>query len=472
MRSLPQLILIVTALATSYTHARVIYGDDHRLEVHEASTFQQQLARSAATMISQSKMSQRSDGLITLEQTSLRQWLESQTAPDEMRPQSLLSASAVDAVQAKVSFCSDERFVEQPNPGMCSGFLIAPDLIMTAGHCVELENFCSEYRWVFDFKVDAQTQEAGLAVRPEDIYSCKRVITNALNMSLMLDHAIIQLDRPVFDRTPLTLRTTGSVSETDELMVIGSPSGLPLKVAAGAKVRKNEHPFYFSANLDTFQGNSGSAVFNASTGIVEGVLVRGEEDFVFNGLNKCVEANKCGDGECRGEDISRITSVPELALMELLHEAAGQGDLRTLSSVASLNIWIDIYTADGKSALIKAATQGQLEAMELLLKRGAEVNLQDAQGMGAIHLVTTLDSKKILPVLELLLASGADVELRDYAFETPLMKAVRAKNLKAVEVLLQRGASTVSQNQQGKTALDIAQELRFSRIANRLRKIN
>ena len=37
--------------------------------------------------------------------------------------------------------------------------------------------------------------------------------------------------------------------------------------------------YYFTANLDTYRGNSGSPVFNAITHKVEGVLVRGEQDF-------------------------------------------------------------------------------------------------------------------------------------------------------------------------------------------------
>ena len=44
------------------------------------------------------------------------------------------------------------------------------------------------------------------------------------------------------------------------LVVIGHPSGLPTKIADGAWVRNNESEYYFVTNLDTFGGNSGSAV--------------------------------------------------------------------------------------------------------------------------------------------------------------------------------------------------------------------
>lgn len=49
------------------------------------------------------------------------------------------------------------------------------------------------------------------------------------------------------------------------------PAGLPQKIAGGAKVRSIQTGF-FVANLETDGGNSGSAVFNLSNGVIEGIL--------------------------------------------------------------------------------------------------------------------------------------------------------------------------------------------------------
>ncbi|MDD1422885.1 proprotein convertase P-domain-containing protein, partial [Dolichospermum sp. ST_sed1] len=54
---------------------------------------------------------------------------------------------------------------------------------------------------------------------------------------------------------------------------------LPTKIANDAQVINNEELFYFETNTDSYSGNSGSAVFNATTGEVEGLLVRGVDDF-------------------------------------------------------------------------------------------------------------------------------------------------------------------------------------------------
>ena len=91
-------------------------------------------------------------------------------------------------------------------------------------------------------------------------------------------------------------------------MVIGHPSGLPTKVAEGASVRSVDTAF-FTANLDTYGGNSGSAVFNSLSGEVEGILVRGETDYVFDNERSCHSSYHCGDDECSGEDVVKISEV-------------------------------------------------------------------------------------------------------------------------------------------------------------------
>jgi hypothetical protein len=124
-----------------------------------------------------------------------------------------------------------------------------------------------------------------------------------------MDYAIVRLDRPVLGRKPFSMRTTGSVTVGEEMVVVGYPSGLPLKVADGAIVRNTDHPSYFVFNGDTFQGNSGSPVIHAKTGEIEGILVRGDRDYLFDSTKGCFRVNKCEENDCRGEDVTRITEV-------------------------------------------------------------------------------------------------------------------------------------------------------------------
>lgn len=448
-----QLAVLTGALLTQAAHARVIYGEDHRIEVSEATAFQQKLAASAATMISENEMTRTParPGLVQFNQKTLQDWLESQG--QEKSERKLFSSKVVDASAAGMKFCEGERFIQQPNPGMCSGFLIAPDLIMTAGHCVEIPTFCSEYRWVFGFQVNPETKKAGVDIKEEDIYKCKKVVSNALQNSLGLDYAVVQLDRAVTGREPLEMRIDDKVPSLAGLVVIGSPSGLPLKVAAGANVRKNDHPMFFNANLDTFQGNSGSAVFNAETGMIEGILVRGEEDFVPNQAQMCIEANKCANDKCRGEDVTRLTAIPEVGVRSAFNRAATSDDMVTLERILKLNLWVDFYGKDGVSALMNAVSAGKNKAAEALIAKGADVNLKDAKGNSSVHYLAKNLNTKIEEVLKTLLRSNANLEARNNLGETALGKAAASLNLIGAKILIANGANKNAVNANGETIL-------------------
>ena len=100
--------------------------------------------------------------------------------------------------------------------------------------------------------------------------------------------------------------TAGSLA----LIMIGHPSGLPQKIAGGARVRDNSPSSHFVANTDSYGGNSGSPIFNEATHEVEGILVRGVTDYVAEG--GCNVSNQCDDDGCGGEDGTRATHFADL----------------------------------------------------------------------------------------------------------------------------------------------------------------
>jgi V8-like Glu-specific endopeptidase len=204
------------------------------------------------------------------------------------------------------SLCKTEPFYEQVSAAFCSGSLIGPDLIITAGHCIRTASSCSTTKFVFNFAYKIKGVDPK-NVGADDVYSCKELIHSELDNSTMNDFAIVRLDRKVVGRSPLPIRQQGQIGLGDNLVVIGHPSGLATKIAGGATVRDVSKGPYFVTNLDTYGGNSGSAVFNADTGIVEGILVRGEQDFKYQ--NGCYVSNVCAADGCRGEDVTRVTEI-------------------------------------------------------------------------------------------------------------------------------------------------------------------
>lgn len=218
--------------------------------------------------------------------------------------------------------CRSERFLDQYSVGDCSGFLVAPHILLTAGHCMQSLSECTGNKWVFDFKTGTKQ------FQKSNVYTCKKILSQKYvnNEKEVNDYALIELDRSVDNRAPLTLRKRGHVFIHTPLVVIGHPLGLPMKITDGARVSRmndieQDHFFnswwlrrnYFTANLDAYAGNSGSPVFNKNTGKVEGILIQGADDFVFNYETQCLESLHLSNSHHNTyEKVMRITKIPNI----------------------------------------------------------------------------------------------------------------------------------------------------------------
>ncbi len=256
---------------------RVIYGVDNRKDLFQVTSSRvKKSAAAVVALVKSSDLTRQPDGSFAL---------------------------ATSSYQADYQLCGSEPFVKQPLGCFCSGFLVAPDVVATAGHCVKSAQDLAGIRFVFGFRMN-NAQTARTTFPAIDVYAGVTLIGRQLAAD-GTDWALVRLDRPVAGRAQLPLRTSGKISGSARLFVIGHPCGLPQKYAPGAQVRDNSPTPFFVANLDTYGGNSGSPVFNATTYKVEGILVRGENDFVTNG--SCYVSLVCPTTGCRGEDVTRAT---------------------------------------------------------------------------------------------------------------------------------------------------------------------
>lgn len=263
---------------------KVIYGNDDREDVINVyDNMLVEKSRSTAAMIYGRYLTLQADGKYSIQGRSLfeRGW------------------------------CASERFSNQKASASCSGFLIADDVLVTAGHCVSKTEDCQENVWVFDFKLDKATDETA-NVPQGSVYRCQSILhTSNTSFPFVNDYAIVRLDRKVLDRSPLEIRKSGKITKGTPVVLMGHPLGLPLKIAAGANVRSTWRWKIFKTNTDSFGGNSGSPVIDARTGIVEGILIGGEKDEVKTSAG-CSESFKCSNTGCRGEDVTRITNLPKV----------------------------------------------------------------------------------------------------------------------------------------------------------------
>lgn len=205
---------------------------------------------------------------------------------------------------SQTPLCPEEPFGHEPVfPAACSAFLVAPDVVVTAGHCLRRADMCPAVAFAFGVAYDGPSRDPG-QLRPDDVYFCREILEQVAGREGP-DYAIVRLDRPVAGRAPLPLRRSGRIAEDEELVLIGNPLGLPTKIAAGGEVLDDAPEGFFKASTDSYGGGSGSAVLGAHSGLVEGVLARGEEDFVQSG--DCWVSKVCPEGgsPCRGEDVTR-----------------------------------------------------------------------------------------------------------------------------------------------------------------------
>lgn len=269
-----------------------VYGTDDRMEEYEVTDPNLRAAGSAvALLIRRADLIDLGDGTFQVAAQSFAWWYQ-----------------RLDPLGTGHALCPDEPFGDQPSVGTCAVFLVASDLVATAGHCVACDR-ATDWVVLFDFVMeDARTAVARF--HADQIYDVAEVIGYHVGYP---DWGLMRLDRNVVGRTPLPLRRAGQVADEQRLVVIGHPWGLPRKYDAGATVQQNTEPTFFQANLDTYQGNSGSPVINLDSMQVEGIVCRGMDDFVEDVAMGCDRSWVCPDSGCPSgdgaewEDVTRAT---------------------------------------------------------------------------------------------------------------------------------------------------------------------
>ncbi len=284
MKFLISTILVATC-AQALAGDKIIYGADDRLDIRDVNDAALiEVANSTAAMIPSWKAGYYTDRIV------------------------IPAINDLLNLKGTYNVCAGERFIKQPTLADCSGFLVGEKTLVTAGHCVNETQGCGDNVWAFDYKLDTPGIEAPV-LSSSNIYRCAKVVKSVLDPITKMDYAVVELDRAVLDRRPLTFRKTGIVPVNTPLVVIGYPSGLPLKVAGGARVM-DINPVFFRGNLDTYGGNSGSAVLNAKTHEVEGILVRGARDYVDTDAGCRVSNVILVDRP--SESVTLITNVKEI----------------------------------------------------------------------------------------------------------------------------------------------------------------
>jgi V8-like Glu-specific endopeptidase len=202
--------------------------------------------------------------------------------------------------------CEEEKFSGQLSlRNNCTAILVSPKHLLSAGNCIN-EHFCTNdlYYWMFEH--DLKTEGTQLVTNSrKNFYRCKKVVKRAFDRNSGVSYILFELEKEVRDVEPVKFRRSGNMVANEEVIVLGHPQGLPLKIADHAQVL-DQNETHFILNSDIPGSNRGAAIINAKSYELEGIMVYGTANYESSG-DACKKSPLFRNEE--GQELALKTSV-------------------------------------------------------------------------------------------------------------------------------------------------------------------
>jgi hypothetical protein len=269
--------LVGCSQATDEVSARVqepvVYGEDRRVQYYEISdpALRTLVASTSIALVSQDNVRIVDGGVVLNGPT----W------------------------QAQDGLCADVTFGADPVVAYCSGVLIAPDLVLTAGHCLSAYD-CTRMALVRNFRRSSGTDLETIGI--DDLRFCGSVVawnSGEDNADDRTDFAWIKLDHPLDsgqNDPRWVFLPEGARVDGTAVMSFGYGAGGPVKLDTGriSDARLASRDFLLT-NLDAFAGMSGAPILDQQDHLI-GIDNRGAPDLVVDPVEGCKRPNVLPEG--------------------------------------------------------------------------------------------------------------------------------------------------------------------------------
>lgn len=136
-----------------------------------------------------------------------------------------------------------------------------------------------------------------------------------------------------------------------------------------------------------------------------------------------------------------------------LYTAVADGDLEAIVALQAAGADVNVQNENGIAPIHGAAYLGNVEAIRVLKNLGANVNVQERRGITPIHAATINEHIGAIHILKEL---GANINLPTFEGKTSIFIAAEREKILATMALLGLGANASIQTIQGDTALECA----------------
>lgn len=140
-----------------------------------------------------------------------------------------------------------------------------------------------------------------------------------------------------------------------------------------------------------------------------------------------------------------------------LNESFFESMKRHVLSTMKKSTHINLRDIDGKTPLYYAASSGNIEIFNILLKQGADINARDNNEVTILHGAAARNDKNP-EMFEIIVKNGLDINVKDKYKRTPVTYSASFGNISALKALIELGADLNARDNNNITPLIEAAE--------------